>query len=120
MNYEKTNVYVDNDVLYNLLVDRADYWRDPDSETAKLFYKMYEHYVDSGLFEGSEFDPMKIVDNDIVNWCSVVEKGEKDFDKLLELYHKGEYDVSCEDFEEYKVSFIEAVSDDEDLILIRY
>lgn len=111
-------VKVDSDTLFDMLHDRVRYWR--DGATAELFDKMYEHYCDEGLFEGCEFDPMSIVDNDVVNWCSVVEKGEKDFDKLLELYHQGEYDVSCEDFEEYRVSFIEAVSDDEDLILIRY
>ena len=115
-----TKVIVNNDTLFNMLYDRVNYWKDEDSDTARLYYKMYERSVDEGIFEGCEFDPMVIVDNDICNWCSVVEKGEKDFDKLLELYHQGEYDVSCEDFEEYRVSFIEAVSDDEDLMLIRY
>ena len=116
----ETTVKIDNDVLLNLLCDRVDYWREPDGETAKLFYKMYENYIDNGCFDGASFDPMLIVDNDIVNYCSVVEEGEKDFPKLLELYKQGEYDVSCEDFEEYKVSYIEAVSDDETSILVRY
>lgn len=116
----QTTVIVDNDTLYNMLCERVDYWRDPDSETAKLFYKMYENLIDSGCFDGCEFDPMKIVDNDICNWCTVIEPEDKDFEKLLELYHKGEYDVSCEDFEANRVSFIEAVNDSEDMILVRY
>lgn len=112
------NVKIDSDELYEMLCDRVRYWR--DGEVADLFDKMYERYCDDGYFEGAEINIMQIVDNDVVNWCSVVGKDEKDFSKLLELYKRGEYDVSCEDFEEYKVSFIEAVSDDEDMILIRY
>lgn len=112
------NVKIDESTALDMLCERVRSWR--QGETAELFDKMYENYVFGGCLEGAEFDPMLIVDNDIINYCSVVEKGEKDFDKLLELHKQGEYDVSCEDFEERKVSYIEAVSDDETMILIRY
>lgn len=112
------NIRIDEDTLLNMLTDRVRAWR--SGEVAELFDKMYENQVDSGCFEGCDFDPMVIVDNDIVNYCTVIEKEDADFDKLLSLYHEGESDVSCESFEHGGYSFIEAVSDNEDLILVRY
>lgn len=110
------NIKVDSDDLYEMLCDRVRYWR--DGEVANLFCKMYERYCDEEYFEGAEFDVRGIVDNDVVNWCSVIELGDPDFDRLLELYHEGEYDVSCEHLD-CGASFIEAVNDAEDMILIR-
>lgn len=112
------NVITDEATALNLLCERVKIWR--GGKRAELFNKMYERYIDEGLFASCEFDVMQIVDNDIINYCSIIGEDEKDFKKLLKLYKKGEYDVSCEDFEEYKISFIEAVSDDETMILIRY
>lgn len=110
------NVKIDSDDLYNMLCERVRFWR--DGEVADLFDKMYEKYCDDGLFDGAEINIMQIVDNDVVNWCSVIEKDDPDFDRLLELYHEGEYDVSCESLD-CGASFIEAVSDNEDMILVR-
>lgn len=114
------NVKIDETTALSLLYKRVDFWTESNGPRAELFYKMYENYVNNGFFEGCEFDVKQIVDNDIVNYCSVVEENEKDFKKLLKFYKNGEYDVSCEHFEERKVSFIEAVSDDETMILIRH
>jgi len=63
-----------------------------------------------------EFDVMQIVDNDVYNYCSVLYKGDEGFEEVLKLYKEGEYDISCEDL---GYDFIEAVSDDEDRILVR-
>ena len=112
------NINIDEDTIYNLLADRVDVWR--SGEEAELFKKMYENHIDSGCFEGSDFDPMVIVDNDVVNYCSIVSEGDPDFKKLLELYKNGDSDVSCESFEDGCYSFIEAVSDNETMILTRY
>lgn len=112
------NVKMDESTALDLLCQRVNEWR--NGEEAELFYRMYENYISCGAFDGGEFDVMQIVDNDIINYCSIIEKGEKDFEKLLKLWKDGERDVSCEDFEQYSVSFIEAVSDDEELILIRH
>ena len=38
----------------------------------------------------------------------------------MKLYNEDEYDVSCEEFEDINPSFIEAISDDEERILVRY
>ncbi|MBO7712303.1 MAG: hypothetical protein J6S85_01970 [Methanobrevibacter sp.] len=110
-------VKIDEDTALEMLCDRVDFWR--DGEEADLFKKMYEHYVYNGLFDGAEFDVKSIVDNDVVNWCSIVDTSSKDFKKLLRLYKKGEYDVSCEKFKEGSYGYIEAVSDDETMILTR-
>lgn len=87
-----------------------------------LYEQMYQNYLDSGVFESGKFNVMYIVDNDVVNYCDVITKEDypQDFEKLLELYHQGERDVSCESFEDISPSYIEAVSDDEERILIRY
>lgn len=111
-------VNIDENTLLEMLSDRVKAWR--DGEIADLFVKMYENQIDSGCFEGCDFDPMVIVDNDVVNYCSVIEEGDSDFDKLLSLYKNDDSDVSCESFENGSYSFIEAVSDDEKLILVRY
>lgn len=106
--------------LLNMLLDRLDYWGREDERD--LYEKMYQNYLDSGVFECMEFNVNYIVDNDVVNYCSVISREDypKDYDKLLELYEKGERDVSCEEFEELNVSYIEAVSHYDEKMLIRY
>lgn len=113
-------VKIDEDVLLEMLMDRYIKWWDESGKNADLYEQMYQNYIENGAFDGMELDISIIVDNDVVNYCKVVEKGDKDFDKLLELSEQGEYDVSTEEFEEISPSFIEAVSDDKDRILVRY
>ena len=113
------NVKIEDWQLLEMLLERCEAWG-TSKDNIDLFEKMYQNLIDGGCFDGAELNIMSIVDNDVVNYCSVIEKGEKDFEKLLELDKQGEYDVSCEDFEEYRISYIEAVSDDETRILVRY
>lgn len=116
------NIQIDEDEAFEMLMDRVRDWRS-DSTILELFEKMYQNYIDSGVFNGCEFNVNHIVDNDVVNWCDVIEldsKNKKDFKKLLKMYKDGERDFSCERFETISGSFIEAVSDDETMILIRY
>ena len=77
-------VKVEDWQLLDMLLDRCDAW-ETSKENKDLFEKMYSHLIDSCCFEGEEFDVMKIVDNDVVNYCSVIDNTEKDFNKLLEL-----------------------------------
>ena len=106
--------------LLDMLLDRLAYWGREDERD--LYEKMYQNYLDSGVFESMEFNVKYIVDNDVVNYCSVISREDypNDYDKLLELYEKGERDVSCEEFEELKVSYIEAVSFYDEKMLIRH
>ena len=112
------NIQIDEDTALEMLTNRVRVWR--DGEIAELFDKMYENYIDSGVFEGAEFDPMVIVDNDVVNYCQVIEEGDSEFEEIKSLYKKngGCCDISCET----NYSYIEAVNDDEDptLFLVRY
>ena len=108
--------------LLEMLLDRCDCWG-ASKDNKDLFEIMYQSYLDSGVFEHGEFNVMSIVDNDVVNYCEVLYKEDEtseDWEKLITLYNEGERDVSCEEFERGSISFIEAVSDDEERILIRY
>lgn len=110
------NIKIDEDTALNMLCDRVDFWTD-DKKTRELFYKMYENLINSGCFDGCEFDPMIIVDNDYINYCHVVSADE--CPELVKLYKAGEYNISCEGL---GYSFIEAVDDEEKpgLFLVRY
>ena len=113
------NVQIEDEQILDMLLERCEVWG-TSKNNIDLFEKMYQHYIEDGCFDGAELNVMSKVDNDVVNYCSVIEEGEKDFGKLLKLYKKGEYDVSCENFKEYSISYIEAVSDDETRILVRH
>ena len=114
-------VLMDKEDALDLLIDRVKFWK-KDDDVVELFAKMYEGYLDGGIFENTEFDVNGIVDNDVINYCEVVSKGDDDFEKLLKVYQeRGLGDVSEIDFDYYKISFIEAVDDEEDptMFLIR-
>ena len=119
-------VKINENKALQMLLDRCEAW-ETSKDNIDLFEKMYENYINLGCFDDAEFDVMQIVDNDVVNWTSVLYKNDydtkeykADFEKLLKLYKDGERDVSCETFDSIgKISFIEAVSDDESRILIR-
>lgn len=109
-----------NDAL-NMLVERVEYWTQDKDEIA-LFEKMYDDYIFNGCFDGGEFDVISIVDNDWVNYTAIIRPEDKDFEKVLALYKKdGLGDVSCEDFDYYKINFIESVDDENDptMFLVR-
>lgn len=97
----------ENDLL-DILMDRVEQW---NSTTAalNLYEKMYESEIEAGCFEGAEIDINLIVDNDVINYCNIVEEGEKEFENILQLYkEQGLGDISMESY----YSFIEAVDDE--------
>lgn len=111
-------VEIDDDMALELLVNRVKVWED-DEQIINLYEKMYESYIDSGCFNGREFDVMQIVDNDIVNYTRVVFKDEEEFDELLKVYNEqGLGDCSCEcEF----ADFIESVDNEDEptMFLVR-
>lgn len=114
-------VKMDEQYLIDELVERVKYWTQ-DEEEISLFEKMYDDYVWNGVFTDSEVDIMQIVDNDWVNYTAIIRPDDTDFEKLLKVYkEQGLGDCSCEDFDEYKIKFIEAVNDDEEpsMFLVR-
>lgn len=111
---EFINVKVEKDEVIDLLVNRVRFWTD-NKDVIELFRKMYENYVEAEVF--NELDVNLIVDNDYVNYCGVIEKGDEEFEKVQELAKQGYYDISCET-DCYE--FIESYNEDYSLILVRY
>lgn len=103
----------ENDVV-DMLVDRVRFWT-KDEEDIELYQKMYGDYCENVGTLSEDIE--QIVDNDYINYCSIISQGDDNFDEILERYKEGERDISCEG---YGYSFVEAVSDDETRILVRY
>ena len=101
-------VQIDNDTALELLMNRLSRWTD-DEDVRRLYEQMYENYIDCGVFEGREFDVMSIVDNDYINWCTVVSEGDEAYEGIKKLFDKeGCTDISCEGEFNSGYSFIEA------------
>lgn len=104
-------VNIDNGMALDMLLDRLEYWTN-DHTTYRLYESMYENYIDSGVFDGGEFDVMAIVDNDYINYCDVVSEGDEAYEDIKKLYdEEGCTDISCEDELNHGYSFIEAEYD---------
>lgn len=107
----------ENDLL-EMLMDRVEQWNNTTT-ALNLYEKMYESEIEAGCFEGAEIDVSLIVDNDVINYCNIIEEGEKEFENILQLYkEQGLRDISMESH----YSFIEAVDDEEkpNAFLVRY
>ena len=101
-------VNIDNDTALEMLLDRLERWTD-DHTTYRLYETMYENYIDSGVFDGGDFDVMAIVDNDYVNWCTVISEGDEAYEDIKKLYDEEDCrDISCEYSLNHGYSFIEA------------
>lgn len=103
-------VEIEDDEAVEMLVERVKYWTS-DNDVIDLFKKMYQSYIDSGVFESGKFNIMEIVDNDYVNYTRVICKDETDFKEILKIYEEqGLGDCSCEcDIADY----IESCDDEE-------
>lgn len=105
-------VNIDNGRAVDMLLERLEYWTE-DITTHCLYETMYEHYVYGGVFDGGDFDVMEIVDNDYVNWCTVISDGDEAYEDIKKLYdEQGCTDISCEHELNHGYSFIEAEYDD--------
>jgi hypothetical protein len=111
-------VKIDESTALEMLMERVSYWTD-DATIQELYEKMYESYVYGGVFDNGEFNTMEIVDNDYINWCSVIEEGDEAYKGIKQLYERdGISDISCEKELNGGYSFIEAECDG--LFLVRY
>ena len=113
-------VKISEDQLLDMFQDRLEkalgWWGDVSN--MDLHLEMYESMIEGCCFDDAELDIMSIIDNDIVNYTSVIYSDDVDFKKLMDLYKSGECDISCEDLECGNYSYIEAVADDR--ILVRW
>ena len=109
----------ENDLL-EMLMDRVEQWNNTTT-ALNLYEKMYESEIEAGCFEGAEIDVNLIVDNDVINYCNIIEEGDSEFSSILQLYkEQGLGDISMAMESHY--SFIEAVDDEEEpkTFLVRY
>ena len=103
---------LDEETALELLMNRLEVWTQDYTEQ-RLYKQMYEAYIDGGCFDGSDFDPKMIVDNDWVNYCNVVWPDDEEYEGIAELYEEnGCGDISCEE-KNGGYSFIEAAEKDE-------
>ena len=109
-------IRIDDDVALDILMNRVGYWTE-DITVIKLFEKMYKNEIENGCFDYGEFDVNEIVDNDYINWCTVIWKSEECYNDLKELADAEEYDISCKYDKNWGYSFIEAQYGD--AILVR-
>lgn len=99
-------IKIDEEYLLELFVARVKYWT-KDEDEIELFRKMYENYIDGGVFDGSEVDINHIVDYDHYDMF-VLCKGEDEYEKIKETYaSQGPCDYSSES-SEYGSVYIEA------------
>ena len=104
-------IKIEEDTLLEMLIDRLKQW-EKSSDNLDLFEAMYENMVFGGCFNDAEIDLDAIVDNDVINYCSVIYDNEDNFAELLEAYKNGDNEAcGC---------IIEAVSEDETRILVRW
>ena len=112
------NVRINESVLLEMLVERVEFF-DRSEVEVDLYKKMYESEIEAGCFEGAEIDVNLIVDNDVINYCNIIEEGDSEFNSIMKLYkEEGLGDISMESH----YSFIEAVDDEEkpNAFLVRY
>lgn len=77
-------VKIDEDDAVEMLMDRLRTMWDPTSQEEELYQKYYEDIIYS--YDGSEFNPGVIVDNDYVNYLTVISEDEF-----------GDYDIEDEE-----------------------
>ena len=66
-------IQVFEDDLLSLLMERVASWNGSNLEdywVYELYKQYYQNMLDSGAFNGSNFDVEQIVDNDWVNWLT--------------------------------------------------
>ena len=77
----------DNDYM-TLLMGRLEFWK--PSETEKiLFEKYYTNMVENDIIANLDYTVNEIVDNDYVNYCTVIEEGwSRDFKEVKRIFEQ--------------------------------
>ena len=118
---ESITVKLDEDEALDMLMNRVEEFGDyhPGDVEYALYEKMYENAINSGVFDGTEFNVMTIVDNDIVNYCTIIGPEDENYQTIVDLYDtQGLGDISSES----DYGYIEAVEkeDGKNYFLLRY
>jgi hypothetical protein len=111
-------IKIDEEKVVDMLIDRLKFWTD-DTDLIALYEQMYKSYIDCGVFESVELDPMIIVDNDYINYCDVISPEDNCYDDIKSLFDRdGLGDISCDYELNSGYSFIEA--EHNGYFLVRY
>ena len=116
MNY--TTVKICNDDLRDMLFERLKAWNLSPKEV-DLFEQMYENAVYDGVFDGAEFNCMRIVDNDVNCLCDIIDKRNPAFKKIKKLWQKGIREIDGNALNLGNYGYIEAASEDLTMFLIK-
>lgn len=107
----------------SLLSDRLDAWSVCDDANVKeLFVDMYDNMLESGCFDGIEWNVNSIVDNDVVNYCSVLYKADvkaSDWKKLVNAWQENAGDIYDCKLDAGRWDRIEAMNETEGVCLVR-
>ena len=104
-------IEVEDEDVVEMLIDRLiKYWH-PANDEVYMYEKMYQNYVDNGVFDGQKISISDIVDNDWVNYCDIVSDGDDYFEECKKAYAEGDYEVYDEN-EKY-IGTIESVNIDD-------
>ena len=81
-------VRIDRNELLEMLIDRLETMWTNDDDAIELYSDMYERYIDDGVFDNIKFSVSEIVDNDWVNYCDIVRKGDDYYEECVEALDK--------------------------------
>lgn len=91
------------DEIVGLFTDRLKNYWDADKVTVDLFSQYWENMADEGCFDGShDFTVSEIVDNDYINNCTTVFKGEDYWDACVTAHDHGVYEVCDNDPDDHE------------------
>lgn len=115
-------VIIDNDIALELLENRLDkaleWWSAPAYKD--LYMQMYQSYIEAGVWEENALDPIRLIDNDIINYTKVITSDDEEYQDLIQLYEQqGLGDISCEHDLNNGWDWIEAVDETKIYILVR-
>lgn len=91
------SIQMDSDDMIEALVERLHTWTN-DEDVREVFEQYYENLVESGCFDGCEFNVMSIVDNDYVNNLSITSIDE--YNEAREEYLKDNTDEEIPTWDE--------------------
>ena len=95
------NVQIDEITLFNLFMDRLEYWT-TDDDVLKLYENYLEDLIYCGCFEGAKLDINLIIDNLYINDTTIMNK------RMLD-----DNDIEVDDCEK-----VLAKNEDKDLYLV--
>ena len=97
------NINLATDEIVGLFADRLEKRWDADKTTVELFSQYWENMAEQGCFScGHEFTVSEIVDNDYINNCTIVYKGEDYWDACVAAHDNGVYEVCDNDPDDHE------------------